>query len=187
MRLGSVELPSQQRLQILRRRLGALAHQLVMGVEASLDQPLYPASIEGTEALRQVAEAQQGSAAHAGVAMSRELSAGALGPLTIFGLERHLDHEPLELDRVVALQGGFGALAQFGFRFRHAGSLARDHGGSFACGAACAAHPCRGRTAKYQTMSGSASSRTSKPYFRDESCATAVSSSKSSTYSSCTR
>ena len=56
-------------------------------------------AVQGAEAPRQVAEAEQGAAAHARAAVPGELRTGVLGPDPVFGPERHLDHQALELDR----------------------------------------------------------------------------------------
>jgi len=82
----------------------AVAHQLVVGEESDLDQPLHTPPVEGAKTSRQVAEAEQGAPAHASASVPGKLGAGPLGPGSIFGLERHLDHQLLELDRVVALE-----------------------------------------------------------------------------------
>jgi len=125
----------------LRRRFGVLAHQLVVCEKAAFDQSLDAAPVESSETSRQMAEAQQRTATHAGVAVTGELRAGALGPLAFFGFERYLDDDAFELDRVVALEGSFGAKVQCVFRFRHAGSLARACRGSPERGAGAQADP----------------------------------------------
>jgi hypothetical protein len=127
---GAVEVPGQEGLEVFGGGFGLLADVFVVGEEAFLDEALDAAAVEGAEAAGEVAEAEQRVAADMGVAVPCEVGAGALGPFAAFGLERHVEHQALELDGVVAFERVLVAPVKLCFAFvvHGAGGYHSGHG-----------------------------------------------------------
>jgi hypothetical protein len=99
------ETPPEQKLYVIRGRVGLPTHPRVGVSQTSQQQRPHTLRVQFPESTGQVAETEHGTAPHTGVGMLGEPLAEILGPNQILVMERHRQDDPHQYFRLIGIHG----------------------------------------------------------------------------------